>query len=132
MISDQAWESIRSLLPEHTPRLAGGRPPIGDREVLTGVLFVLKTGIPWEDLPREMGCGCGMTCLRRLRQWQRSGSWLKIQDILRLCLRDSTRYDWARAQRGERPPVRKLGVYQGRGFPRTPNRLRATSGEECP
>ena len=114
MISDQAWESIRELLPAHPPRLEGGRPPIGDREVLTGVLFVLKTGIPWEDLPREMSCGCGMTCLRRLRQWQRCGVWLKIQDILRLHLRESERYDWARARRSERSPLRTRGADRGR------------------
>jgi transposase len=111
MISDQAWDSIRKLLPARPPRVEGGRPPIGDREVLTGVLFVLKTGIPWEDLPREMGCGCGMTCLRRLRQWQHSGTWLKIQDVLRMHLRDSARFDWGRARRGERSPMR------ARGFP---------------
>lgn len=102
MVSDQAWESIQPLLPEHPPRLTGGRPPIGDREVLTGVLFVLKTGIPWEDLPQEMGCGCGMTCLRRLRHWQRSGTWLRIQEVLKLSLRDSARFDWARARRKAR------------------------------
>jgi transposase len=114
MISDQAWERIRQLLPAQPPRLEGGRPPIGDREVLTGVLFVLKSGIPWEELPREMGCGCGMTCLRRLRHWQRSGAWLKMQDILRLHLRDWTRYDWSRARRGERSPLRMRGAYRHR------------------
>src|SRR5215831_8258371 len=44
-----------------------GRKPVDDRKALTGILFVLKTGIPWEDLPVEMGCGCGMTCWRRLQ-----------------------------------------------------------------
>ena len=100
LLPDQVWETIRVLLPEHPLRLSGGRPPIGDREVLTGVLFVLKTGISWEDLPKEMGCGCGMTCLRRLRQWQQSGAWPKIQEILKLHLRNASRYQWARA-RGE-------------------------------
>jgi len=43
--------------------------------VLTGILFVLQTGIPWEYLPQEMGCGTGMTCWRRLREWQEAGVW---------------------------------------------------------
>jgi len=106
MITDQAWDSIQKLLPEHPLRLAGGRPPIGDRDVLTGVLFVLRTGIPWEELPREMGCGCGMTCLRRLRKWQHSGAWPKIQDILRIHLRDASRYDWTRVRNGDRQLLR--------------------------
>jgi transposase len=131
MISDPAWESIRQLLPTRAPRAEGGRPPIGDREVLTGVLFVLKTGIPWEDLPREMGCGCGMTCLRRLRQWQRNGAWLKIQDILRLHLRDSGRYDWARARRGERSPARTRSAFRGR-FSKFANRQDSTPIESFP
>lgn len=91
------------FLPERPARPAGGRPPIGDREVLTGVLFVLKTGISWEELPEEMGCGCGMTCLRRLRQWRQCGAWLKIQDVLKLYLRDSWRYDWSRAHDDDQP-----------------------------
>lgn len=97
LISDELWQQVETVFPPRPPRPAGGRPPIGDREVLTGVLFVLKTGIPWEDLPDEMGCGCGMTCLRRLRQWQQDNVWRRIEKILKEHLRDSSRYDWARA-----------------------------------
>lgn len=42
---------------------------------LTGIVFVLKTGIPWEYLPREPGCGSGMTCWRRLHEWMQAGVW---------------------------------------------------------
>ncbi len=66
LVPDELWELIRPLLPPPKPRRFRypGRKPIGDREALTGILFVLKTGIPWEDLPAEMGCGCGMSCWR--------------------------------------------------------------------
>jgi transposase len=111
LVSDEVWERIRTLLPERPPRSTGGRPPIGDREVLTGVLFVLKTGIPWEDLPEEMGCGCGMTCLRRLRQWQESGIWHEMREIFKLYLRDASRYDWSRARDGEQQPFRPLNSF---------------------
>ena len=66
LVSDELWEMIGPLLPAEPPKPKGGRPRIDDRKALTGVVFVLKTGIPWEDLPQEMGCGSGMTCWRRL------------------------------------------------------------------
>ena len=64
LVSDELWEQIEPVLPPEPPKPKGGRPRIADRQVLTGILFVLKTGIPWEDLPQEMGCGSGMTCWR--------------------------------------------------------------------
>lgn len=100
LITDDIWNQIKNLLPERSPRPSGGRPPLGDREVLTGVLFVLKTGIAWEDLPEEMGSGCGMTCLRRLKQWQQAGVWSRIEQILRFQLRNADRFDWHRAGDG--------------------------------
>ena len=77
LVSDELWSLIEPLLPEHKPTPKGGRPRISDRAALTGIIFVLKTGIPWEDLPQEMGCGSGMTCWRRLRDWQKAGVWEK-------------------------------------------------------
>ena len=62
------WSLIASHLPTRRPWPNGGRPRIDDRAALTGTLFVLKTGIPWEYLPRELGCGNGMTCWRRLHE----------------------------------------------------------------
>jgi transposase len=62
LVSDELWELVEPLLPPEPPKLKGGRPRIPDRQALTGILFVLKTGIPWEDLPKEMNCGSGMTC----------------------------------------------------------------------
>jgi transposase len=70
---------------------------VGDRKALTGILFVLKTGIPWADLPAEMGCGCGMTCWRRLHAWQEAGVWFQLYQLLLQHLDDAGRIDWGRA-----------------------------------
>lgn len=96
LIPDTVWEHVEQLLPARPVSQKGGRPPIGDREVLTGIVFVLKTGIPWEELPLELGCGCGMTCLRRLRTWQQAGVWPRVQSVLEDRLRTSKRIDWSR------------------------------------
>ena len=75
LVSDVLWSVIEPLLPASMPRPRGGRPRIPDRAALTGILFVLRTGIQWEMLPLEMGCGSGITCWRRLRDWQEAGVW---------------------------------------------------------
>ena len=67
LLPDELWVLIQPLIPPHPPQPEGGRPFLDDRKVLTGIIFILKTGLPWEDLPQEMGCGCGMTCWNRLR-----------------------------------------------------------------
>ena len=73
------------------------RKPVGQREVLTGILFVLKSGIPWEMLPQELGCGSGMTCWRRLRDWQTRGVWERIHHVLLERLHQAQAIDWSRA-----------------------------------
>ncbi len=74
LVTDELWAVVEPLLPKEPPKPKGGRPRIDDRATLSGILFVLKTGIPWEMLPQEMGCGSGMTCWRRLKEWHtRSG-----------------------------------------------------------
>src|ERR687893_240489 len=82
LVSDALWSLFVPLVPPRPPRPKGGRPPINDRAALTGILFVLKSGIPWEMLPREMGCGSGMTCWRRLRDWQEAGIWQAFRHAL--------------------------------------------------
>ena len=82
LIPKALWAELAPLLPPPPPRPKGGRPRVPDRAALTGILFVLKSGIPWEMLPREMGCGSGMTCWRRLRDWQRAGVWALLHRIL--------------------------------------------------
>jgi len=97
ILCDELWAVIQPLLPPPKPKPKGGRPPIPDRKVLTGILFVLMTGIPWEMLPQEMGCGNGMTCWRRLRYWQESGVWKRLHQVLRDRLGEADRIDWSRA-----------------------------------
>ena len=99
MLNDELWAFIAAFLPppKRRRRRHPGRKPLDDRAVLTGILFVLKTGIPWEDLPQEMGCGSGMTCWRRLRDWQRAGVWDKIHHALLSLLRGADQIDFSRA-----------------------------------
>ena len=97
MVSDELWAAIEPLLPPERPRPKGGRPPLPDRKALTGILFVLKTGIQWEFLPQEMGCGCGMTCWRRLRDWHRAGVWDELHAVLLDRLAEADQIDWSRA-----------------------------------
>src|SRR5689334_7336732 len=77
LVSDALWERLEPLIPPPPPRHPRfpGRKPLDHRKVLTGILFVLKTGIAWDDLPAELGCGCGKTCRHYLRLWHRSGVW---------------------------------------------------------
>lgn len=97
LLPDELWEIIEPLLPALRPHPKGGRPFINNRRALTGILFVLKTGIPWEYLPKEMNCGCGMTCWRRLRDWQKAGVWDKIHQELLNRLRHIDQIDFSRA-----------------------------------
>jgi transposase len=98
LISDRLWEIVAPLLPPEAPKPQGGRPhSITDRAALTGIVFVLKSGIPWELLPQELGCGSGMTCWRRLRDWQRAGVWRRLHRALLQRLQDAGRIGWTRA-----------------------------------
>jgi transposase len=95
LLTDELWERIKPHIPPEPPKPEGGRPRVSDRACLTGILFVLKTGTPWEYLPKEMGCGSGMTCWRRLRDWQAAGVWQKIWEALLDELGVSDGIDWA-------------------------------------
>ena len=97
LVTDELWETIEPLLPEEPPKPKGGRPRIDDRAALTGILFVLKSGIPWEMLPQEMGCGSGMTCWRRLKEWQQAGVWEGLHRKLLDRLGKADRIEWDRA-----------------------------------
>lgn len=98
ILDDELWTLIQPLLPPPKPRRMRypGRKPLDDRVVLTGILFVLQSGIPWEMLPQEMGCGSGMSCWRRLRTWQEAGVWDRLHEVLLAKLRAADRIDWSR------------------------------------
>jgi transposase len=96
LLPDGLWAIIEPLLPKRAPGPRGGRPRLPDRAALTGILFVLKTGLPWEDLPAEMNCGSGMSCWRRLAAWQADGTWDRIHAVLLERLAGAGRLDWSR------------------------------------
>jgi len=115
LISDELWAVIEPILPPEPAKPKGGRPHISNHAALTGILFVLKTGIPWEMLPQEMGCGSDMTCWRRLRDWQAAGVWDQLHRLLLNRLGQVDQIDWSRAAldsasgpapRGAKPPAR--------------------------
>ena len=73
LLPDALWDLVEPLLPSSPARPKGGRPRLPDRACLTGIVFVLRSAIPWQMLPQELGGGSGMTCWRRLRDWQAAG-----------------------------------------------------------
>jgi len=99
LIDDELWSVIEPLLPvrESRNRRYAGRKPTPDRAALTGILFVLSSGIGWNQLPQEMGCGSGIACWRRLVAWQEMGAWQRIYETMLAELRRRGKLDLARA-----------------------------------
>jgi transposase len=82
-VSDQLWARIQPLLPPRPRRRRyPGRRRLDDRGCLNGILYVLRTGITWAQLPRQLGYGSGVTCWRRLRDWQQAGLWDRLLALL--------------------------------------------------
>jgi transposase len=125
LLPDSLWLIIEPLLPPAAPKPKGGRPPVPARAALTGILFVLRTGIPWEMLPAEMGCGSGVTCWRRLRDWQAAGVWDRLHRELLRRLQDADRIDWSRACVDSSSVAAKKGV-------RRPDRTRRIEAGQAP
>ena len=115
MVSNKLWNEIEPLLPRERPKPDGGRPRVSNRACLTGIVFVLKTGAPWRFIPEELGCGSGVTCWRRFRDWTKAGVWPRMHQKLiaamgrlgkldaSLCVEDSAS---VRALLGGRTPGR--------------------------
>src|SRR5437660_8934426 len=99
LVTDALWERLQPLLPPPPARRFRfpGRKPLDYRQILTGILFVLKTGIAWEDLPAELGCGCGKTCRHYLRLWHQAGVWRQLHALLLAELNGADQIDWGRA-----------------------------------
>jgi transposase len=133
LVPDELWGIVQPLLPPHAPRPKGGRKPVDDRACFAGILFVLKTGIGWEDLPAEMGCGSGMTCWRRLRDWHEAGVFQRLHEALLARLREAGCVDWGHVV-VDSSSVR--AVFGGRGpgpVPRTgPRPARSTTSSPTP
>jgi transposase len=99
LVDDVLWELVEPLIPARPRPRRGrsGRPRVPDRAALAGIVFVLKTGISWNELPQELGCGSGVTCWRRLRQWQRAGVWERLHRAVLDRLGQHDLLDWSRA-----------------------------------
>ena len=91
------YKRLAPLLPLVEPSPKGGRPRLSDEQALNGILFVLRTGTPWEHLPQELGFGSGMTCWRRLRDWQSAGVWHRLHMAWLTELRSAGKLDFSRA-----------------------------------
>ncbi len=112
LVSDELWKVIEPLLPEEPPKPKGGRPRVPNRATLAGIIFVLKSGIPWKMLPKEMGCGSGVTCWRRLRDWQKAGVWQRLHRLLLDLLGKTNEVDWSRASLDSATVPAKRGARQ--------------------
>ncbi len=118
LLPDELWHEIRPLLPPAPPPSPkGGRPPVDNRAALRGILFVLRSGVPWQMLPAEAFGVSGSSCWRRLRDWTRLGVWPALQRKLldRLGRAGGVNLDRVvvdsqsvRALRGARTPGRTL------------------------
>lgn len=117
LLPDDLWAIVEPLLPAEPPKPKGGRPRVPDRAALTGIIFVLKSGIPWEMLPLEMGCGSGVTCWRRLRDWQEAGVWDRLHQTLLDRLGEADQIDWERASLDSASVPAKRRARQPGGIP---------------
>lgn len=97
LVSDELWEIVEPLLPEEPLKPRGGRPRLSDRVALAGIVYVLRSGIPWRMLPQALGCGSGVTCWRRLRSWQEAGVWQRLHRVLLDYLGKTGLIDFSRA-----------------------------------
>jgi transposase len=125
LVPDDLWAAVAPLLPPARPKPKGGRPPIPDRAAPAGIVFVLKTGLPWEYLPAEMGCGSGMSCWRRLRDWQEAGVWTALHRVLLERLHGAGELDWRRAALDSASVPAKKGAAP-------PGRTRPTAASRAP
>jgi len=82
LLPDELWEEIQPLLPKHAEHPKGGRPFADDRAALLGIIYVLRTGMPWQMIPKEMPCPSGSTCWRRLQLWTALGLWPHVHQRL--------------------------------------------------
>ena len=92
LLSDPQWEKIQPLLPK-IKRRRRGRPPKDNRVVLEGILWVLKTGARWRDIPSDLGVS-GSVCWKRLRLWDQQGVWLRLWRAFLSELDQRGRLDW--------------------------------------
>jgi transposase len=112
LVPDELWMIMDPLLPPELPKLNGGRPRVPDRAALAGIIYVLKSGIPWGMLPKGLGFGSGVTCWRRLRDWQKAGVWRRLHRVLLDALGKAGMIDWSRVSLDSASVPAKRGVQE--------------------
>ena len=121
-IDDLLWRTLEPLLPSRKRGPKGGRPFADDRTCLRGILFVLRTGLPWREVPGDLGAS-GVTCWRRLRDWQAAGAWAGLHEAALAKLGRSGGLDWSRASLDSASLRAKRGAI--RSAPRPPTAVEA-------
>jgi transposase len=136
IVSDDLWELVQPLLPKKERRFRyPGRRRLPERETLQGILFVLHTGISWTHLPRELGFGSGITCWRRLDEWQKAGVWVELHEVLLTRLRAAGEIEWSReiSEEGFGGGVRRAAVADVGRSPRVDRAItRRTAANDQP
>lgn len=122
LVSDALWAVVEPLLPPPPPPSPkGGRPRLPDRAAFTGIVYVLQTGCAWRQLPADLGCGAGVTCWRRLRDWQAVGVFARLHHVLLDHLGEAGRIDWKRAcVDSAKLPAKKGAITRRRSAPIPP------------
>lgn len=93
LLTDAQWQKIEPLLPRRRRHRRGGRPPVANRRVLEGILWILRSGARWQDLPSEFPSPS--TCWRRLRDWEEQGVWLRIWRTFLAELNERQQLKWS-------------------------------------
>src|SRR3954466_4500986 len=124
LVSDGMGAVVEPLLPPPPSHAKGGRPRVPDRLALNGILFVRRTGIPWNMLPAAGPWASGPTCWRRLRDWQQAGVWARLHRVLLDQLGQADRIDWRRAAL-DSASIPAKGVKKGRPEPGPTRRIKA-------
>ena len=91
-LTDEQWALISDLFPAPTPDPRGGRPRADIRRCLEGILWVLRSGARWKDLPRTFPSY--VTCWRRFVEWSGAGVWDKAWSRLVGQLDQQGQVDW--------------------------------------
>lgn len=101
LVSDSLWKKLEPLLPSPKRKSRhvqyAGRKPADPRQVVAGIIFALKTGVPWEFLPATSAFPSGRTCFRRLVEWHKAGVWYSLLGVLLNELQREKKIDWRRA-----------------------------------
>ena len=121
-LTDRQWDKIKAHLPKPKKLRKGGRPPADNRACFEGILWVLRSGARWKDLPKEYPSPS--TCWRRLRDWEDAGLWLKIWRVFLSELDEAGQLDWSETfADGSFAPAKK-----GARASEKPNAARVRSG----